>query len=69
VTEPNRYGVRIDGAGDGPRVVILDPEGRAVFDRVCADDAEARLFASTVEQHIGWLSAEKFRRYYRLSET
>ena len=69
MTEQNRYGVRIDGARDGWRVVILDPEGRAIFERVCTDDTEARLFASTVEQHIGWLSAEKFRRYYRLSET
>jgi hypothetical protein len=32
------------------------------------DEAEARTFASTVQQHIYWLSPEKFREYYRLDE-
>ena len=52
--------------GDGRRVVIADPEGVEVFERNCSGEDEARLFASTVEQHMGWLSEEKFRRYYRL---
>ena len=48
--------------------MILDPAGREVFERTFADETEARAFASTVEQHIGWLSEEKLRRYYRLRE-
>jgi hypothetical protein len=27
---------------------------------------EARTYASTVRQHIFWLSPEKFREYYRI---
>ncbi len=34
--------------------------------RACADEVEARTFASTVRQHIEWLSEETFRGYYRL---
>ena len=49
-------------------MVIEDPTGVPVFERPCADRVEAAAFASTVEQHIGWLSEEKFRRYYRLPE-
>ena len=29
-------------------------------------DSEARIFASTVRQHLYWLSAERFRQYYRI---
>jgi hypothetical protein len=58
--------VRIDRDDGGRRVVILDAEGLEVFERRCSDEDEARLFASTVEQHAGWLSEERFRRYYRL---
>ena len=45
-----------------------DPQGAAVFERSCGTEEEARTFASTVEQHIAWLSEEKFRRYYRIAE-
>jgi hypothetical protein len=64
--EPNRYRVEIQVAETGPRVLILDPGGRTVSERACRDEAEARLYASTVHQHIYWLSEEQFRRYYRL---
>jgi hypothetical protein len=37
-----------------------------VFELSCSGQAEAETFRSTVEQHQAWLSAEKFRRYYRL---
>jgi hypothetical protein len=37
-----------------------------VSERACADEAEAELYASTVRQHAGWLSQERFREYYRL---
>jgi hypothetical protein len=61
---------RLDVAeSDGAWTVhILDDAGRSVFDRACAGEAEARLFASTVGQHLRWLSPEKFRQYYRISE-
>ena len=66
----NRYRVQTHtGAGRGGwAVTIVDPQGAAVFERPCGSEEEARTFASTVEQHIAWLSEEKFRRYYRLAE-
>jgi hypothetical protein len=48
------------------RVVITDGAGAVVAERACADTAEARTYASTVRQHIYWLSPEKFREYYRI---
>jgi hypothetical protein len=62
----NGYRVRI---GDGPggwRVAIEDPTGVVVMERACADGSEARTFASTVRQHIYWLSPTTFRSYYRI---
>jgi hypothetical protein len=49
-------------------VLIVDATGSEVFDRAFPDESGARAFASTVEQHIGWLSELKFRRYYRIPE-
>ena len=63
----NRYSVRTEGGEHGWEVRILDPAGEVVFSRACAGEAEARSFASTVNQHVDWLSEEKFREYYRLS--
>jgi hypothetical protein len=34
--------------------------------RACRDEVEARTYASTVRQHIEWLSEETFRSYYAL---
>lgn len=45
---------------------IVDPAGNDVVSRACRDEAEARTYASTVLQHIGWLSEAKFREYYRI---
>lgn len=67
--EPNDYAVRVHSGRAGWEVQILDPAGGAVWSRPCADETEARTFASTVQQHIYWLSPEKFREYYRLAET
>ncbi|MBI4261883.1 MAG: hypothetical protein HY658_15120 [Actinobacteria bacterium] len=64
----NRYTVRAEDGAGGWRVVISDPGGRPVAERACADEDEARLYASTVGQHIAWLSEEQFRRYYRLPD-
>jgi hypothetical protein len=50
----------------GWSVAIVDPDGRDAYVRACRDETEARLFASTVRQHIGWLSEERFREIYRL---
>ena len=46
----------------------MDASGGPVFERAFGDEADAELFLSTVEQHISWLSEEKFRRYYRIAE-
>lgn len=60
------------GQGMGQRmgwsVAILDPEGREIALRACRDETEARTFASTVRQHIAWLSEARFREIYRLAE-
>jgi hypothetical protein len=47
-------------------VTIVDPSGADVSRRVCRNGAEARIYASTVRQHIYWLSPEAFRAYYRI---
>jgi nitroimidazol reductase NimA-like FMN-containing flavoprotein (pyridoxamine 5'-phosphate oxidase superfamily) len=52
---------------DGWRVVIVDAGAREVSTRACGSEAEARTYASTVRQHIEWLSEPKFREYYRIS--
>ncbi len=56
------------GQGSGWSVAILDPEGREIALRACRDETEARTFASTVRQHIAWLSEARFREIYRLAE-
>ena len=43
-------------------------EGREVSVRACRDETEAATFASTVRQHIAWLSEPRFREIYRLAE-
>lgn len=65
---PNPYSVRVQGGKHGWEVHILDASGEVAWTRHCADEAEARTFASTVQQHIYWLSAPKFREYYKLAE-
>jgi hypothetical protein len=65
----NRFSVEVrDGQGIGWSVAILDPEGREIALRACRDETEARTFASTVRQHIAWLSEARFREIYRLAE-
>ena len=61
----NRYTVDVRD-GLGWTVAIVDPDGRDAFVRACRDEAEAHTFASTVRQHVGWLSEERFREIYRL---
>jgi len=80
----NRFSVEVrdgdDGQGTGQgigqgigqamgwSVAILDPEGREIALSACRDETEARTFASTVRQHIAWLSEARFREIYRLAE-
>jgi hypothetical protein len=66
VAGENGFGVRIVSDGGIWRVEIIDPDGGVASERTCADGDEARIYASTVRQHIYWLSSEKFREYYRL---
>jgi hypothetical protein len=64
----NGYTVREAGGDLGWSVAIVDPSGLEVWTRACHGETDARTFASTVRQHIYWLSETKFREYYRLSQ-
>jgi hypothetical protein len=66
--EANGYSVHAAEAAGGWEVRIADSWGAVAWTRHCADETEARTYASTVQQHIYWLSREKFRQYYRLSQ-
>lgn len=66
VRTENGYRVELLDSSDGWRVTIADPAGEIVLERACRDASEARTFASTVRQHIYWLSPAKFREYYRV---
>lgn len=62
-----RYGIRVVEEDAGWRVRIVDlSDGDVVADRACHDREEAELYASTVRQHAGWLSVDRFREYYGL---
>jgi hypothetical protein len=65
--ELNRYGVAVHHDDGGWRVTIVDRAGREVSVRACSDEVEARTYASTVRQHVEWLSEPKFREYYRIA--
>jgi hypothetical protein len=60
------YTVAVRGGEDGWRVEIVREDGTVASERACRDGAEARTYASTVRQHLHWLSPEKFREYYRI---
>ena len=66
--ETDPYEVAIVQTELGWRVRILGTEGVVVSERSCIDGAQARTFASTVRQHLYWLSPSKFREYYRIEE-
>lgn len=68
VAAENRYAVDVRRGGDGWSVAIVDPAGRDASVRACRDETEALTYASTVRQHIYWLSEQKLREYYRLPE-
>ena len=62
----NRYGVDVRRDDAGWSVAIVDPDGIDASVRACRDETEARTYASTVRQHIEWLSEPAFRASYRL---
>ena len=62
----NGFAVQVQEDARGWRVAILDPAGAVIGERACRDHVEARTYASTVRQHISWLSTETFRAYYRV---
>lgn len=65
----NRFSVEVrNGQGMEWSVSILDPEAREIAVRACRDETEALTFASTVRQHIAWLSEARFREIYLLVE-
>ena len=68
VAEPDaaeRFAVDVRSDENGWTVAIVH-DGADVSVRACRDEQEARTYASTVRQHLGWLSPSKFREYYRL---
>jgi len=67
-TAENRYVVDVRRGDGGWTVAIVDPSGRDALLRPCRDETEALTYASTVRQHIYWLSEDKLREYYRLPE-
>ena len=70
VAEPDpsgRYAVDLRSEDGAWRVAIVR-DGADVSVRACRDGDEARAYASTVRQHLAWLSEPKFREYYRLPQ-
>jgi hypothetical protein len=65
---PNDYRVGVHEGEPGWEVRIVDRAGSVVWTRSSADEAEARTLASTIQQHVYWLSPAKFREYYKLTE-
>ena len=59
------FTVSIVESADGWRVSILEGD-RVVSERACRDHLDAQTYASTVRQHLYWLSADTFRAYYRI---
>jgi hypothetical protein len=62
-----RYAVDVR-SDDGGWTVAIVRDGADVSVRACRNEEEARTYASTVRQHLAWLSAPKFREYYRLQQ-
>ena len=65
--ELNSFRVQVREVDGGWDVVIVDPAGEPAWTRRHPDQVEAETLASTVRQHVYWLSPAKFREYYKLS--
>ena len=64
---PNEFGVELREEDLGWEVRIVGPGGEVAWTRSCGNVTEARTLASTIRQHIYWLSPGKFREYYRIA--
>ncbi|MEW6060176.1 MAG: hypothetical protein AB1551_08595 [Actinomycetota bacterium] len=64
----NAYRVDVRRDEDGWTVAIVDGAGRDAAVHSCRSETEAWVYASTVRQHVYWLSEEKFREYYQLPD-
>ncbi len=62
-----RFHVDVRSENGGWTVAIVR-DGADVSVRACRGEQEARTYASTVRQHLSWLSSPTFREYYRLDE-
>ena len=62
------YDVEVRRPEGAWEVAIVDERGDVVSRRGCASEEEARTYASTVRQHLRWLSPERFRAYYRIPD-
>jgi len=65
---PDAYEVVLREDPEGWSVLITDHDGATLSERAWRDAAEAMTYASTVRQHLYWLSPKKFREYYRITE-
>lgn len=63
----NEFGVELHEGERGWEVRIIDPDRVVAWSRACGNVTEARTLASTIRQHIYWLSPGKFREYYKIS--
>ena len=61
VEAANGYSVLVRESKGSWSVAIVDPQGREASVRACRDETGAATFASTVRQHISWLSESRFR--------
>lgn len=64
---PNGFGVELHEGDRTWEVRIIDPRGGVAWTRSCGNLTEARTLASTIRQHIYWLSPGKFREYYKIA--
>ena len=64
---PNEFGVELHEGEIGWEVRIIAPGGGVAWTQSCGNVTEARTLASTIRQHIYWLSPGKFREYYRIA--
>jgi len=65
-TAEDAFDVSIIEGEHGWRVEIRSAQGSILSSRACRDGAEARTYASTVRQHLYWLSTDRFAEYYDL---
>ena len=68
VPKPNPFRVQVLHVDRDWEVRILEPTGSSIWSRSHADAEQAETLASTIRQHVSWLSPAKFREYYKLDD-